>query len=392
MYVTARAKTFHGNQHSMVRWIRKPDGTWDHDFSIAERYIDLAVKHLGTVPVVGVYAWDVDAGSTYFGHPVGHKWAHRIADPGTPFTVLDPKTGTLREERSPKWSDPAAVEFWKPVYDGIRGILAKHGMQKSMMVGLCPDKRPEPHVVKVLKAASGGAPWISHAHPRTTSIHGQPVGYMTVVWSAGGPPPLAKKRCYGWKSGLIAGFPRQATFECGWGLRNDANLTTYRKALEKSLIADRRGVGRCGADFWPVVQDKSGRTRSLLGLYMTASWHGGNIRNSCTYVLAPGKDGPVATIRFEMLCRGAQEAEARIFLEKILTDPARRARLGSALASTIQEMLDARFHRACGVQYIASWPSGGYVFARGSENGEVRKHTKALYGAAAAAAKKLGGR
>jgi Glycoside hydrolase 123, catalytic domain/Glycoside hydrolase 123 N-terminal domain len=383
IYITARARTYFGNQHSMVRWIRKADGKWDHDFSIAQRYVDLAVKHLGKVPIVGVYSWDVDAGSTYFGHAVGHKYAHHLADKGTPFTVLDPKTGKLTEERSPKWSDPEAVAFWKPVYDGIRAILAKHGMEKSMMVGLCPDKRPEPHVVKVLKAASGGAPWISHAHPTTKSIHGQPVGYMTVVWTAHRPPPLSKRRCYGWKNSWIAGFPRMSTFEMGYGLLKCQSLVTYRKGLEKSLIANRRGVGRMGADFWNVIKDKRGRSKHIVGRFKTGSWHGGNLYYSCNYILAPGDAGPVSTTRFEMLRRGAQEAEARIHIEKILTDPARRAKLGEPLATRLQGVLDDRFRRACGVQDLASWPRGGYTFARASESSEVTTYTRILYAAAA---------
>ncbi len=388
VYVTARAKTFFGNQHSMIRWIRKPDGKWDHDFSIAEKYVGLAVKHLGKVPVVMVYAWDVDAGSTYFGRPVGDRIAHHIADPGTPFTVLDPKTGKLSEERSPKWNDPGAVAFWKPVYDGVRRILAKHGIEKSMVAGMCPDKRPVREVVKVLKEASGDAPWISHAHPTVTSIHGQPVSYCTVVWSASAPRPLSKGRRYGWKSRLM-GFPRQATFECGWALRTHSSLTTYRAALEKSLIAGRRGIGRCGADFWSVVKDKRGRTSNLLGTLMAASWHGGNINNACTSVLAPGDNGPVATVRLEALRAGAQEAEARIFIERILTDPARKAKLGAELAAELQKVLDERFHRACGTVNLASWPSGGYLFARASENAEVAGSRKALFAAAAKAANKL---
>jgi predicted nucleotidyltransferase len=33
-----------GNTESMVRWVKKPDGTFDHDFTIAEKYLDLVAK------------------------------------------------------------------------------------------------------------------------------------------------------------------------------------------------------------------------------------------------------------------------------------------------------------------------------------------------------------
>jgi len=51
-----RRKNF-GNEHSMVRWIRQPRGFLKHDFSIVEKYLDLAVKHFGKPPVVCLYCW-----------------------------------------------------------------------------------------------------------------------------------------------------------------------------------------------------------------------------------------------------------------------------------------------------------------------------------------------
>jgi hypothetical protein len=59
-------------------------------------------------------------------------------------------------------------------------------------------------------------------------------------------------------------------------------------------------------------------------------------------LLAPGKDGPLATLRLEMLRATAQECEARILIEKALLDPARKARLGEALAKRCQDVLDER--------------------------------------------------
>ena len=60
------------------------------------------------------------------------------------------------------------------------------------------------------------------------------------------------------------------------------------------------------------------------------------------YVLGPGPDGPVATVRFEMIREGVQEAEARICIEKALANPALRQKLGEDRAAALQGLLDQR--------------------------------------------------
>ncbi len=37
----------------MVRWIRKADGSWAHDFSIVERYLDIVESGEDTVVTEG---------------------------------------------------------------------------------------------------------------------------------------------------------------------------------------------------------------------------------------------------------------------------------------------------------------------------------------------------
>ena len=354
LYILPRRLTYFGNEHSMVRWIKKADGSWGHDFSIVETYLDLAIKHLGKPPVVAVYAWDVDSGSTYFGHARGHKYAHLIEKTGMPFTVLDPKTGKLTEQRGPRWGDDKIRAFWTPVFDGVRKLLKARGLEKSLMVGIASDKRPEKDAVQDLAAASGGAPWVIHTHPLASGLYGQPVGYCTVVWGVWGPPHPSTERCRGWQNPrLVAVFPRYATAPTGEGLRVNSATTLYRIAMERCLTAKgspgaktrglMRGIGRCGADFWPVLPAKYGRKKPLCGRYPASShWHGGWLHNSTPSVIAPGANGPIATVRFEMLREGIQETEARIFIEKVLADPAKKAALGAALAARCQQALDRR--------------------------------------------------
>ena len=89
VYIPLLAKTHLGNTHTMVRWTRRPDGTYDHDFSLVERYLDTAIKHLGRVPVVNFYCWEMFTGGKYFEREARPKGK------GMCFTTLDPKTGKI---------------------------------------------------------------------------------------------------------------------------------------------------------------------------------------------------------------------------------------------------------------------------------------------------------
>ena len=51
-------ETNQGNSETMVRWIRQKDGSYRHDFSVMDRYLDLVEKHQGTPAIVCLYAWD----------------------------------------------------------------------------------------------------------------------------------------------------------------------------------------------------------------------------------------------------------------------------------------------------------------------------------------------
>jgi hypothetical protein len=61
-----------------------------------------------------------------------------------------------------------------------------------------------------------------------------------------------------------------------------------------------------------------------------------------SFMLAPGPEGPVSTARLEVFTEGTQECEARIFIERALTDDRLRQRLGAELAERCQALLDTR--------------------------------------------------
>jgi len=285
--------------------------------------------------VVCLYCWEPYTGSQYFGHePRTGK--------GMLFTVLDRTTGQLEEAEGPKWGDSQVRAFWKPVLEGMRNRLADRGLAGAMMVGVAGDSRPTREAVEDLKALAPEARWVLNSHGAAMSLHGQPVGYLADVWSSPSAPDPAKKRLLGWTNpALRTTFPREGSNTVG-SIRLPSPPAHYRLAIEGMQAAGIHGMGRIGADFWPVVKDPRGRTVDVLGRYPESGWGQLNLRNSFAYVLGPGPDGPVATVRFEMIREGVQEAEARICIEKALANPALRQKLGEDRAAALQGFLDQR--------------------------------------------------
>ena len=96
------------------------------------------------------------------------------------------------------------------------------------------------------------------------------------------------------------------------------------------------------ADYWPACRDKKGvRVGAVNNRYPENLWRNLDL---CTWLLAPGPTGAVSTSRFENLLAGAQECEARIFLEDALLDNTKKVKIGADLARRCQDALDERQH------------------------------------------------
>jgi len=339
VYLPLVRRTHFGNDHGMVRWIRQADGSWKHDFSIVECYLDLAVKHLGKPPVVAVYAWECYTGGSWAFGKGGDSKGN-----GMCFTALDPKTGALEEAVGPEWGTPEARAFWKPVLEGLRDILRKRGLEGSMMVGPGGDSRPSKAAVEDLKAVLPEAKWVLHTHPDVRVLHGQPVGYLCCVWGVQSFPAEGQKRAYGWANPfLLTAFPRPEAPPSTGPLYRGVPPVRYRIISEGLFVAGLRGFGRVGADFWPVLKDGQGRWRApIVARFPESKWASVSLDLSDPALLAVGKDGAIPSVRFEMVREGLQESEARFCLERALTDPALKARLDAKLGERCQALLDER--------------------------------------------------
>jgi len=350
VFIPLICRTNFGNDQSMVLWVAKKDGTYEYDFTVMDRYLDLYERHVGKPDVVCLYAWDLFAGGSYFD-------VKAVNAKGVSVSRLDPATGEVGELSSPVFGTPESEAFWKPVLDRLRAKMHERGLaDENITLGIAGDVRPSKAITNSFLKIAPYASWVLHSHAASSQLDAAPVGYLSHVWGVRfAPDPdvparyTDRSRFYGWKQQFRKTiFPREGAAAIKPPLHTDAPLGAYRCVGEGSLLADYRGFGRVGADFWPVLADARGRPNTIVGRYCT--WHQLNLTTSTAAVLAPGPDGATATARFEMIREGVQECEARIAIERALTTEELRAKLGEDFAAELQAMLDRRtrlFRTAC---------------------------------------------
>ncbi len=385
VYVTCVRRTHFGNEHAMVRWQRDDEGELRPDFSIVEKYLDVALGRLGKIPGVILYAWEPPESQ---GHAGGTGGAARTYDRPILITVVDPATGRLSERQGPAWGTPEAKEFWKKLTDGIASVLRKRGLEGSMLFGLVGDTRPTQQAMDDICAGVPHGQWAVHSHRFCDVWKGYPMGLAIALWGIGVTPvdPSAGYS-FGWSNPLwLCYYPREMNL--------GSTLVEHRVKLEKWMAAKMaytpflskghgpRGLGRIGADFWVVLKDVRGRaTQTLAGRYPESAWGQLNLNFCIPHILGKGKTGPLATVRSEAFREGLQEFEARVFVEKALLDDVAPGLLGDALIGRCRRALDERI-RMC----LHSDGEGQPWYISSDWN----QRTELLFGLAAEVARKLG--
>ena len=385
VYVTCVRRTHLGNEHAMVRWSRNDEGELTPDFSIVEKYLDVAIGRLGKIPGVILYAWEPPESQ---GHAGGTGGAARTYDRPILITVVDPATGKLSERQGPAWGTPEAKEFWKKLTDGIAPVLRKRGIENSMLFGLLGDTRPTQQAMDDLCTGVPKARWAVHSHLYCDNWKGYPMGLAIALWGIGVTPvDPSEGYSFGWSNPLwLCYYPREMNLR--------STLVEHRVKLEKWMGAKMpytpflskgrgpRGLGRIGADFWEVLKDVRGRpSETLAGRYPETAWGQLNLNFCIPHVLGKGKTGPLATVRSEAFREGLQEIEARVFVEKALLDDEANALLGDDLIGRCRRALDERI-RMC----LHSEGEGQPWYISSDWN----QRTELLFGLAAEVARKFG--
>jgi hypothetical protein len=331
-----------------------------------EKYLDIAQKHMGKPSVVCFYVWDYFAGGNHFTSAMDKS---RVKP--TPVSLLDPRTKEVTVLEGPTYFEPEAERFWRPVADGLRERMKRRGLEGAIMLGIGADISPAKEVVELWKKLVPEGQWVVQRHALDSKLHGVPVGYCATVWGAFMAGDPDNGHTYGWdRKDLVVQYHRDMVF--GY------ELTNYRLLAENNIGGKQRGFGRNGADFFPPYRNSTGQRLGILAnRYPESNWGQLSLK---TCFLAPGPDGALSTVRFEMVREGVQECEARISIEKALLDKGAREKLGDERARKLQAMLDARIRAGL-------WGKDNYGWFGSSG---WQKRSEELFAAAAEVARVLG--
>ena len=387
-YVPLIAETNMGNSESMVRWIRKPDGSYTFDFRVMDRILDLVEKHQGKPKFLVLYVWDAFLEGGMNEDVLRHEpTATReerssLQGQGPTVTQVDPATGKTQPLVLPQYSDRAkSLALWKPLAAELLARLKKRGLDRSLALGIVTDVQPAPAVVEHMKELFPAVPWMRRGHMRIRDVAGVTLslqeGPSYNTWAYNSPPP---KRLYGWQPpkwqfpGLSVHFPRD--------FRDYFSRCRWRMLGEVNIAGAQCGFGGLGADFWRVMKDKRGRSvgRISEGRYPKSNWRNLNI---ATTLLASGPDGAIPTVRFLLLREGLQECEARIAVEEAILS----GKLSRDRAARLQTLLDDRI-RALIDGMGDKWAYGGHWETQKFEypafvEGGWQERSKKLFDAAA---------
>jgi len=322
VYIPAISHTNLGNEESMIRWVKDEAGGYRWDFSVMERYLDVAEERLGKPKVVVLQVWEV------YMREGGQKRFEDFKFMGQPqVTEYDPRSGETRNVALPSLRDGASRQMWGGLIEEVRQRLRRRGLEKALMLGMFCDMVPTREDVEFFRSIAPDLGWVQQGHGFMTKLHGiADVGYNASVWGGLGfadgcrqtnqsSKPFTSS-AYGWARPTL-----NAVYERNTGLDSYPPTRWYFFPLT-GVTGEFRGIGRIGADMWKAVRNREGkRAATVPERFPEGYWGGTSISLTiCNPVLCPGQDGPEATARLMALIEGVELSEARIVVEEAVKE------------------------------------------------------------------------
>ncbi|MCG3180898.1 MAG: hypothetical protein BIFFINMI_03261 [Phycisphaerae bacterium] len=362
-----------GNRESMVRWVRQKDGSFKHDYTILDRYLETYKAAAGRPDIVALYVWSY--------YKEGDKEVKVL-----PVTALDPETGKTESMLQPPYGTQENQDFWKPVLGEVRKRLEKLGWFDVTAVAFTSYCYfPAKDLVDEYKAIWPDGKWMNCSHGNPSVWGGMPVPYSEWVWGCGGLYNPDSGKGGGYPAAWTAGAKRieMANPRVGQGiisrLSETSPLICFRFISEGAMQGNLRGIGHVGGDFWPVPIGPRGRLEVMCNTQFAVG-----MPNSVTSLVAPGPDGPIASTRYEMFREGVQVAEAIAYCQKAVIDKKVDADFAARLAKLLDER--ARYYLRTNVR--PGWEANWLAL----ESSDWQKRDGELFDLAAEAAATIGGK
>jgi Glycoside hydrolase 123, catalytic domain/Glycoside hydrolase 123 N-terminal domain len=334
--VPAVDETQFGNPDSMIRYRKKGD-KWEYDFSIFDKYMDMAEKYCGKLDHVALQVW----------HAGG--WKARGADNKCTVTVVDDAGKITEHWQVPKFDTEECVAFWKPLFDAVQARLAKRGMPNSMCVGILSDSTAPKGVLDTLdKAFPGGScKWMRGCHgvtrakapyrlskvKSTVVLHEFCYGAPTLNPDGKFPPVwdyVRRPGAFYFRAGYLHG-------------EHSMTLGNYRTFGEQALASGTRGIGRVCLDYWRVREGRNKtQARDVYGDLYNRYPHStcSQRRPTITRMSWVGPDGAEPNVRFEAMIESLQDADTVMYLSDAIDN--HTAKIGAELEAKCRKLLSRR--------------------------------------------------
>jgi hypothetical protein len=317
----------------LIRWIKQPDGSYKHDFTAFDKYLDMVAKSIGKPRPLRLDCWQMVGWTT--------KGSGKVAQ-------LDPVTGKIENIPQPEPSSEESVIFWKPVLDEVLKKVKARGWMDETTLGLVvfhggpPEniatlaKKLWPDAVWAVLSHEGGGclnradnpSWTGDAKTRGWPDPGDPwikVVYGSTIYGFGHPKVRGYRQLFEPRPGVSCNAYRMV-----WN--DNAPLADMRRVQEDVFMSGHDGVSDFGVDYFG-FKGPDGRYRNP-----PAPDYPCGPGLSIMALLYPGPDGPVATERYEIFREGVELAEALIFIERAIQEK----KLSPELQQKAEKALEAR--------------------------------------------------
>jgi hypothetical protein len=355
MYVPVILGTHMGYRSGLIRWVKTDKGLRP-DLTLFEKYLDLYLRYCAPPRAISLYLWSPETSKE-----VAHAYESgaiptrtHLAKRPLQVTQWDPRTGETADMAAPDFLDPAAEAFWKPMLDGVRAIVRNRGWSDRIIMLACgSDIRPSQQTGEVFRQWAPYARWEIYSH-----FSGDPGVGAGKTWSglqvagaAPGKQMAVGNLEVGLKESPHGSLLDASSLERYWQEKLDfLNMPIHRCVYNertgpmvfRTVPCHNGRLARVGLDFW------SGTGLGLIwGHYPTQ-------------LARRGPDGPVPSVRLEMMREGMQDFEARmVILESLSKLPARQQKPYRALLDDLVRRVGAGEAYLSQVELGLDWP--GYV-------------------------------
>ncbi|HUT35212.1 MAG TPA: glycoside hydrolase domain-containing protein [Planctomycetota bacterium] len=286
------------NWQPIIRWTKTPQGL-KPDLTILEKYLDAYARHCAPPRAISLYIWGASSAKEHADAYENRRIPTRENVKYSPplVVVLDPNTGTASEATVPAIGDEGSEQFWKPLLDGVRALVTRRGWpERVIMLALGGDIRPGQKTAELVKQWAPYARWDFLSH-----FSGDPAPQDGKMVATGGMEVGMMEWPRGTASLRLPQFEERVAKPYDFlELPTDRWLhQEYSPPLVfRTMTANWGCIGRIGLDFWQARTSREAPRSTSFFSHVES-------------LTVPGPDGPVPTVRFQMLREGVQDAEVK---------------------------------------------------------------------------------